>query len=78
MHPNNPEARFDHEYHRNTHMPLVKRRLGDACRYYTIDRGLAGGAPGSPDDYVGMCQIFCDSVGSFQGTTLRDHLRQED
>lgn len=42
------------------------------------DRGLAGGAPGSPGDSVGMCQIFCDSVGSFQGTTLRDHLRQED
>ena len=28
-------------------MPLVKARLGDACKYYTVDKGLAGGAPGS-------------------------------
>jgi hypothetical protein len=26
-------------------MPLVKKRLGDACLYYTVDKGLAGGAP---------------------------------
>ena len=30
------------------------------------DKGLAGGAPGTSATYVGMCQIFCDSVESFQ------------
>ena len=34
--------------------------------YYTVDKGLAGGAPGVPPTYVGMCHIFCDSVESFQ------------
>ena len=29
-------------------------------------QGLAGGAPGSPATYVGMCHIFCDSVEAFQ------------
>jgi uncharacterized protein (TIGR02118 family) len=38
----------------------------DACLYYTVDKGLAGGAPGAPATYVGMCHIFCDSVESFQ------------
>ena len=47
-------------------MPLVKARMGDACRYYTIDKGLAGGAPGAPATYVGMCHIFADSVEAFQ------------
>jgi len=47
-------------------MPLVKKRLGDACLYYTGDKGLAGGAPGVAPTYVGMCHIFCDSVESFQ------------
>jgi len=42
------------------------------------DRGLAGGAPGSPGDSVGMCQIFCDSVGSFQERPCVISLRQED
>ena len=59
-------ARFDHAYYRDTHMPLVKARMGDACLFYTVDRGLAGGGPGEPATYVGMCHIYCDSVASFQ------------
>jgi uncharacterized protein (TIGR02118 family) len=66
MYPNTPNARFDHEYYRDKHMPLVKARIGDACKYYTVDKGLAGGAPGAPATYVGMCHIFCDSIEAFQ------------
>ena len=42
IYANTPGARFDHEYYRDKHMPLVKKRLGDACLYYTVDKGLAG------------------------------------
>lgn len=66
MYPNVPGARFNHAYYRDNHMPMVKARMGDACKYYTVDKGLAGGAPGSPATYVGMCHIFADSVESFQ------------
>ena len=66
MYPNKPGARFDHDYYRDKHMPLVKAKLGDACKSYTVDKGLAGGAPGAPATYVGMCHIFSDSVESFQ------------
>ena len=66
MYPNTAGARFDHMYYRDKHMPLVKARMGDACLYYTVDKGLAGGAPGSPAPYVGMCHIFSDSVEQFQ------------
>jgi uncharacterized protein (TIGR02118 family) len=66
MYPNKPEARFDHDYYRDKHMPLVKARMGDSCKYYTIDKGLAGGAPGAPATYVGMCHIFSDSIEAFQ------------
>ena len=38
MYPNTPGARFNHEYYGDKHMPLVKARLGDACKSYTIDR----------------------------------------
>jgi uncharacterized protein (TIGR02118 family) len=47
-------------------MPLVKSRMGEHCKYYTVDKGLAGGAPGRPATYVAMCHIFCDSVEAFQ------------
>ena len=42
MYPNTPGARFNHEYYRDKHMPLVKARMGDACKSYTVDKGLAG------------------------------------
>jgi uncharacterized protein (TIGR02118 family) len=66
MYPNKPGARFNHEYYRDKHMPLVKSRMGARCKYYTVDKGLAGGAPGEPATYDGMCHIFCDSVEAFQ------------
>lgn len=66
MYPNTAGARFDHTYYRDKHMPLVKSLMGDACRYYTVDKGLAGGAPGTPPTYIGMCHIFSDSVEIFQ------------
>ena len=66
MYPNTPGARFDHSYYRDKHMPLVAARMGSTCLRYTVDKGLAGGAPGSPATYVGMCHIYCESVESFQ------------
>ncbi len=66
MYPNTPGARFDHAYYRDKHMPFVKAKMGPHCLYYTIDKGLAGGAPGAPAPYVAMCHIFCDSVEAFQ------------
>jgi len=65
MYPARDGARFDHGYYRDKHMPLVKARMGEACRSYTVDRGLAGGTPGAPP-YVAMCHLFCDSVEAFQ------------
>ena len=66
MYPNTAGARFDHTYYRDKHMPLVKNRLGSACLYYSVDKGLAGGAPGAPPAFVGMCHIFSESAETFQ------------
>ena len=79
MYPNNQGARFDHAYYKDKHMPLVKARMGDACKFYTVDKGLAGGAPGAPATYVGMCHIFCeldrDLPGWFRAACQGDHGR---
>jgi uncharacterized protein (TIGR02118 family) len=66
MYTNKTGARFDHTYYRDKHMPLVKARMGDSCKFYTIDKGLGGGVPGQPATFVAMCHIFCDSVEAFQ------------
>lgn len=66
MYAGQPTDRFDHAYYRDRHMPLVQARMGAHCKFYTVDKGLAGGAPGEPPTYVAMCHIFCDSVEAFQ------------
>ena len=66
MYPYAEGARFDHAYYRDRHMPLVKSRLGDACSYYTVEKGLAGRAPGSSPAFIATCAFICDSVDSYQ------------
>lgn len=51
MYPNKPGCRFDHGYYRDKHMPLVKERMGSACLFYTVDKGLSGRTPGEPAPY---------------------------
>ncbi len=75
MYTNKPGARFDHTYYRDKHMPLVKARMGDSCKFYTVDKGLAGGQPGQPATYIAMCHIFCDSVEAFQ-TGFGPHVQE--
>lgn len=66
MYPYAEGARFDHTYYRDCHMPMVKARLGSACDYYTVEKGLSGGAPGAPPTFVAMCAFLCGSAEAFQ------------
>ena len=69
MYPYTEGARFDHAYYRDRHMPMDKARLGSACAYYTIEKGLAGRAPGAPPAFVAMCAFICDSLEGYQAAT---------
>jgi uncharacterized protein (TIGR02118 family) len=66
MYPYTEGARFDHAYYRDRHMPMVKARLGSACAYYTVEKGLTGRAPSEPPTFVAMCAFFCDSIEGYQ------------
>jgi len=60
------DATFDHDYYRDKHLPMIKELMGDNCLYYTIDKGIAGGAPGSAAPFIAICHIFCESLEKFQ------------
>lgn len=68
MYPNNPGTRFDHNYYRDHHMPLIKSRMGAGLKYYSVEKGLTGGAPDSPAAYVAACDLLCDSVEAYQAS----------
>ena len=68
MYSNKPGVRFDHKYYRDKHLPLIKSRMGTGLKYYTIDKGLAGGAPDTPATYIAECHLMCDSVAAYQAS----------
>ena len=68
MYPNSPGIRFDHNYYRDRHMPLIKSRMGAGLKYYSVERGLAGGALDTPATYVAACDLLCDSVETYQSS----------
>jgi uncharacterized protein (TIGR02118 family) len=66
MYPYTEGARFDHAYYRDRHMPMAKASLGSACAYYTVEKGVAGRAEGSPPAFAAMCAFICDSAEGYR------------
>ena len=67
MYPNTKNARFDISYYLNTHMPMSIERLSVSPGFkgVSVERGLAGDAPGSDPPYIAMCHYLFDSVEDF-------------
>lgn len=59
-------SRFDHDYYRDRHMPMLQDRLGGACLRYEIDKGLEGREPGSAPEFVAACHIYSPSLKALQ------------
>jgi uncharacterized protein (TIGR02118 family) len=67
LYPDKEGARFDHAYYAQKHMPLVKQRLaGSGLVRLEIDKGLAGGGPGTPAPFVCVGHLYFNALGDFQ------------
>jgi uncharacterized protein (TIGR02118 family) len=66
LYPNGPQHTFNSPYYLNSHIPMVREKLGAALKGVAVDEGLAGGAPGSAPAYLAMCHLFFESVDAFQ------------
>ncbi|MCK8779915.1 EthD family reductase [Rhizobium sp. NTR19] len=64
--PSNRGSRFDHDYYRTRHMPMIKERLGDACLRYEIDRGISGREPGTTPEFVAACHVCVPDLETFK------------
>jgi uncharacterized protein (TIGR02118 family) len=66
LYPNEAGRRFDHTYYAGKHLPMVMERLkGFGMLRYEVDRGLAGGAPGTPPPFVAACHLYFDTAAEF-------------
>ena len=67
LYPNRPGSHFDFEYYTKTHMPRSIELLSahPGFRSVSVERGVAGPAPGSAAAYIAMCHFHFVSADAF-------------
>src|SRR5215469_1609450 len=66
LYPNGANSNFDMNYYLTKHIPMVKEKLGTACKNVAVEEGIAGGAPGAPATYLAMAHLTFESIDAFQ------------
>ena len=67
LYPAGEGKKFDLDYYAKKHMPLVRERWGGmGLVRYEVDKGLGGGAPGSPAPFVAAGHVYFNSLGELQ------------
>ncbi len=68
IYPNGPETKFDVDYYKNSHLPMIAESLGDALKGMEFNLGLGGRVPGELAPYVAIAHLTFDSVATFQSS----------
>jgi uncharacterized protein (TIGR02118 family) len=66
LYPNDTGSKFDMDYYCQKHIPMVRQKVGVACKRVDVEQGLAGGTPGSQPAYVAIGHLYFESVPAFQ------------
>jgi uncharacterized protein (TIGR02118 family) len=66
LYPSGANSNFDMDYYLTQHIPMVREKLGTACKNVAVEEGIAGGAPGAPATYLAMAHLTFESVDAFQ------------
>ncbi len=66
LYPNGANSNFDMNYYLTKHIPMVKQKLGTACKSVAVEEGIAGGMEGVPTAYLAIAHLTFDSVDAFQ------------
>lgn len=65
MYRKKKNGKFDWEYYLTKHLPLVRKRLGNALQNAEAFRGVAG-MNGQAAPYECVCHLYFDSMEAFQ------------
>jgi uncharacterized protein (TIGR02118 family) len=66
LYPGGAGSAFNMDYYLNRHIPMVRAKLGTACKSAAVEQGLGGATPGSPPAFNAMGHLYFDSVQAFQ------------
>ena len=66
LYPNSEGVRWDVEYYKKGHMPLIMKLYGEkAIKRFELRKGDAGMAPNSKADYIGSVNIYINDQAAF-------------
>lgn len=65
LYENTPGKKFDMAYYCGKPIPMVRQKLGGACKRAEVDQGL-GLQPGSKPAFIAQAHFLFDSVEAFQ------------
>jgi uncharacterized protein (TIGR02118 family) len=66
LYPNTEGTSFDMAYYCDKHMPMVREKLGEACKSIAVEQGLGGAEPGSRATYAAMGHLYFETLEAFQ------------
>lgn len=70
LYPNTPDVKFDFDYYRTKHIPLIKRLYGRGVARIELRKGVAT-QDGSPVTYVAVINIWIGSQKAFDEATAK-------
>ena len=66
FYPDREGSKFDMDYYCNSHIPMVREKLGAACQGVAVEQGVGGATPGSRPGFIAMGHLYFDSIEAFQ------------
>jgi uncharacterized protein (TIGR02118 family) len=66
FYPDRESSKFDMDYYCSRHIPMVREKLGPACKGVAVEQGVGGATPGSRPGFIAMGHLYFDSIEAFQ------------
>jgi uncharacterized protein (TIGR02118 family) len=66
FYPERESSKFDMDYYCSRHIPMVREKLGPACKGVAVEQGVGGATPGSRPGFIAMGHLYFDSIEAFQ------------
>ncbi len=66
LYPSGDGNTFDMDYYSTSHMPMVAEELGEAMKYYEIDKGISGRTPDDEIPYLAIGYLYFESLSAYR------------
>ncbi len=68
MYPNGPDTKFDSDYYKNSHLPMIAEALGDSLKGIEFNIGIGGRVPGELAPFIAIVHLTFESIEAFQSS----------